>query len=259
MIRLIQVIGLSILSLFLIPIVFQSYGKTTPPLLVTHADATSVTGLKQEPITVRTDTKQVLFLFTHSQEAFPGRTESTGQLSVYHPSHNITGFSGTISQAFSSEGLVAKPLNVDTMQLLSKHGKGFDQAYATVRPYIKEAIAKERIDVVIDFHRDSAKAKTTTLKINGESYAKVMLIVGGEHEAYKGNQQFAQALSDQLEKQVPGLSRGVLVKQGRGVDGVYNQDLHPATLLIELGGIENSPEEVEATIQQIATALGAIL
>lgn len=259
MIRLIQVIGLSILSLFLIPIVFQSYGKTTPPLLVTHADATSVTGLRQEPIKVRMDTKQVLFLFTHSQEAYPGRAESTGQVSVYHPSHNITSFSETISQAFSNQGLSAKPLAVDTMQLLSMHGKGFDQAYATVRPYIKEAIAKEPMDVVIDFHRDSAKAKTTTLKVNGKSYAKVMLIVGGEHEEYKGNQQFAQELSDQLEKQIPGLSRGVLVKQGKGVDGVYNQDLHPATLLIELGGIENSPQEVEATIQQIATALGAIL
>lgn len=39
--------------------------------------------------------------------------------------------------------------------------------------------------------------------------------------------------------------------------GIYF--LAARTFLFELGGIENSPQEVEATIHQIATALGAIL
>lgn len=198
----------------------------------------------------------MLFYFTHSQEAYPGVGQANKKLQpVYHPTVNITNFTDAIVTSFAKHQVVAHSLEVDTMQLLTKQQKGFDQAYATVRPHVKDALQKESVHYVIDFHRDSAKRAVTTLETANGDYAKLMFIVGGEHEGFEKNKALAEALSKQLERQVPGISRGVLVKKGRGVDGIYNQDLHPASLLIELGGIENQPHEVEAAIEQIALAI----
>ena len=85
-------------------------------------------------------------------------------------------------------------------------------------------LAHNDYDIVLDIHRDSAKANVTTLQSGEESYAKFIFVIGGEHANYRWNEQLAQNLSNQLNKLVPGISRGVLVKSGKGVDGVYNQD-----------------------------------
>ena len=47
---------------------------------------------------------------------------------------------------------------------------------------------------------------------------------------------------------VPGISRGVIGKKGDYVGGIYNQDLAKNMVLIELGGIENTQEEINRTI-----------
>lgn len=94
----------------------------------------------------------------------------------------------------------------------------------------------------------------TALESPEGNYAKVLFIVGGEHANHPSNLDLAKRLFTRLEQQVPGISRGISVKSGTGVDGIYNQDLHPKSLLIELGGIENTQAEVEATIREIATA-----
>lgn len=241
--------------LFFLPILLQNFITHPPPLQVTHASSEGNSEWKQESITIQEVSKRHLFYFTHSQEAYPGVGGKEKAIPVYHPSENITNFAPDIERAFESYGIEAGQLEVDTMQLLSKHQKGFDQAYATVRPYVKEALQTTEYDVVIDFHRDSAPRTVTTLD---ERYAKVLFIVGGEHANYAGNKKLAETISQQMETNLPGISRGVIIKQGRGVDGVYNQDLHPRALLIELGGIENTPEEVRATIEQLAKALGAL-
>ena len=92
--------------------------------------------------------------------------------------------------------------------------------YNTIRPFVQQAIAQNEYDIVLDIHRDSARANVTTLKNGEESYAKFIFVIGGEHDNYRWNEQLAQNLSDQLNKLVPGISRGILLKAGKGVDGV---------------------------------------
>lgn len=43
--------------------------------------------------------------------------------------------------------------------------------------------------------------------------------------------------------------------KGKGVNGVYNQDLAPNMLLIELGGIDNTEDELERTMAILAQAI----
>ena len=68
------------------------------------------------------------------------------------------------------------------------------------------------------------------------------------------SKQKAQRIKDEMELLVPGITRNMISKGGAGVDGKYNQDLHPSVILIELGGIGNSEDELNRTIAVIAKA-----
>ena len=63
-------------------------------------------------------------------------------------------------------------------------------------------------------------------------------------------------INDKINSKYPDLSRGVLQKEGYGVNGVYNQDLASNVILIELGGDKNNLEEVENTIDILVEIIG---
>ena len=55
-----------------------------------------------------------------------------------------------------------------------------------------------------------------------------------------------------LEEAYPGLSKGVITKEGPNSNGVYNQDLLDTSMLIEIGGYENTLEEMYRSADAIA-------
>ena len=105
----------------------------------------------------------------------------------------------------------------------------------------------------IDIHRDSVK--NTTSVIEGKRYAKILFVVGLEHDNYKANLDSANKLNELANKYYPNLSRGIYKKEGPGVDGVYNQDISSNSILIELGGIDNNIDEVLNTTEAISNIL----
>lgn len=96
----------------------------------------------------------------------------------------------------------------------------------------------------IDIHRDAHRRQHTTTTINGVDYARVAFIVGGENAEYEKNLQLATELHHLLQKKYPGLSRGVIKKQGAGTDGKFNQDLSENAILVEFGGVDNTFAEL---------------
>ena len=88
-----------------------------------------------------------------------------------------------------------------------------------------------------------------------KKYAKILFVVGAEHENYEDNYLLAEKLKNLLEKEIPGITRGITKKSGEGVNGIYNQDLSPVSVLIELGGQYNEIEELNNTIEILATAI----
>lgn len=96
----------------------------------------------------------------------------------------------------------------------------------------------------IDIHRDSLKKDKTTIEIDGKKYAKILFIVGLENPNYLKNLEFTERINQKIEEKYPNLSKGIYKKGGIGVNGLYNQDFSPNTILIEIGGFENSTSEV---------------
>jgi len=181
--------------------------------------------------------KKAFVYFTHSQEAYqPILAEQGEKLAIYHPISNITTFQDQINAQFAFHQLETT--------FLENYNKQKMDDYNSIRPLVQEAIGQDQYDIVLDIHRDSAKANVTTLKVGEESYARFIFVIGAEHPNFRWNEQLAQNLSNQLNKLVPGISRGILVKEGKGVDGVYNQDLSKNLLNVELGGIDNNEQEI---------------
>ena len=73
------------------------------------------------------------------------------------------------------------------------------------------------------------------------------------------NYNFTKQIFDLMESKVPGITRSIYEKAGEGVDGVYNQDFSPNTILVEIGGEENTVDEVYNTTLVLGEALKEVI
>ena len=95
----------------------------------------------------------------------------------------------------------------------------------------------------------------TTITINGKNYAKVLFVVGQDHDNWAKNMDIANKINNLINNNCNGLSRGILKKSGYGVDGIYNQDISSNSILIEIGSTDNTIDEVLNTINVLSNVL----
>lgn len=130
-------------------------------------------------------------------------------------------------------------------EILNQNNWKYSNSYKASRIFL-ESSKKENptLKYFIDVHRDSLKKERTTITINDKSYAKLLFIVGLENKTYNDNLMFTTEINNCLNTKYPNLSKGIYKKSGPGVNGIYNQDFSPYTILIEIGGYENTTTEV---------------
>ena len=134
-------------------------------------------------------------------------------------------------------------------EILNKNNWNYTYSYKASRQLLEESIIKyPSLKYFIDIHRDSLPHDKTTVNINGKDYAKVIFLIGLENENYQKNLEFTEKINNKMNELYPNLSKGIYKKGGPGVNGVYNQDFSPYTILIEVGGYENTTNEVLNTI-----------
>ena len=107
----------------------------------------------------------------------------------------------------------------------------------------------------VDLHRDSIDYNKTTVTINNKKYAKVLFLLGLENANYKENKKVITEMNNIINSKYNGISKGIYEKGGKGVNGVYNQDFSKNCILIEVGGVDNTIDEVSNTIDAIADML----
>ena len=260
MLRRIQMISVLLLIFFLLPIIagllpFPNNEKFVPPTpeeKIVYAASDVVVS----DVTPPKDPFKVLLLFTHSHETYKPFVENEkGMVATFDNQVNLYSMQTIIEDYFRFNGLSAKTLDVDIMDVMNQKGKAYHEAYKTARPFIAEELKTNTYDLILDIHRDSASYDKTTIVHNNVSYAKVAFVIGAENPNYKFNKSYAQALNDSMNQIIPKISRGIMEKKGSGVDGVYNQDLAKEFLLIEIGGIDNTEDEVYRTVAVLAQAV----
>ncbi|OAK72392.1 hypothetical protein ABB05_08575 [Lederbergia galactosidilytica] len=202
---------------------------------------------------------KVYIYHTHTYESFfPMLPNAKVANETFHKEKNITLFGNRLGNKLKEKGINTLVEKKDIQALLNERNMQYGQSYVASREVAVEALNQNKgIDFVFDIHRDAARKDTTTTEINGKSYAKVMFIIGTGHDHFDKNFAFANEIHQLLEKKYPTVSRGAFKKQKTmGSNGVYNQDLAEKSIIIEIGGIDNTEEELNRTVDALADVIG---
>lgn len=138
---------------------------------------------------------------------------------------------------------------------LKKNNLNYNGSYEASRYYLNEASKKNNFQIYIDIHRDSVKYDKTLYKKDNKKYAKVLFVLAKKNKNYKYNLEFINYINDRLNKDYKGISRGILQRQ----DVIFNQDVSKNAILLELGGVDNTIEEINNTLYVIAKILNDYL
>jgi len=138
---------------------------------------------------------------------------------------------------------------------LKEQNLSYKYSYQISRSIIEPKIKENNFSLIIDLHRDSSSLDKTKITIDDEDYARILFVIGGEYSTYNENYTVSNRLNTILESLKTGISRGIIIKEGEGVNGIYNQDLSSNCILIELGGVHNEIEELNRSIEVLALSI----
>ncbi|UOQ47396.1 stage II sporulation protein P [Gracilibacillus caseinilyticus] len=203
-----------------------------------------------------TGERNVVFIYnTHNRESFlPYLPDTDDPNDAFHREVNITKVSEQLAKDLKRFGIGAQVDKTDIGSILNEKGWDYSaDSYRASKEVVEAALTDNKdVNFIFDLHRDSMRKDVTTIDINGKSYAKMMFVIGGDNPEHEKNAALAKALQDKLDKEYPGLSRGVEMYGGAGRNGVYNQDLSENALTIEFGGVDNTMEELYNTSEVFA-------
>lgn len=134
---------------------------------------------------------------------------------------------------------------------LKKNKLSYYGCYEASRAYLKDELSRNDYKILIDLHRDSVKHKYTLYEQKNKKYAKVMFVLTTKHNSYKQNESFVNDINKRLNKKYNGITRGIMKRS----DVIFNQDLSSRAILIELGGVDNTLEEINNTLYVLAEVL----
>ncbi|MBR4671836.1 MAG: stage II sporulation protein P [Bacilli bacterium] len=201
-------------------------------------------------INERKETKPTVYIYnTHENEKY----STTKELNIRYSVKDASNYLKDKLKTYNINSIVEKGSITD---ILNTNNWNYASSYKVSRMYLEKAKKDhQELTYFIDIHRDSVNKNISTIKIGNKTYARTMFLLGLENNNYKANQKVMEKLETWLNVNYKGLSRGIYEKKGRGVNGVYNQNFSPNCILIEVGGEENTYEEVTNTMDVIAEML----
>ena len=193
------------------------------------------------------------------------QAEGNGKVAVYHTHSDESYVPTDGKESILGAGGIYKVGNAFTASLEkkgvtvihsdAKHDPHDDMAYERSRRTALNLIKKEQPDAVFDIHRDAVPPQVYKTSINGEDVSKIQLVVGKYGPTGKQIEDYALQIKAASDKQHPGLVKGIFFAKG----GDYNQDLHPRSMLLEVGAHTNDRESAERGIALFADVVPTIL
>ena len=195
---------------------------------------------KVEKVT-KEETSPIIYLYNSHQ------TEEYASSSFIEFSVNPTVIMNNyiLEDVFNKNGYKTIVEERSISDVIRQNNWNYANSYKASRIFLEEVIKSyPTLKYFIDIHRDSLKKDKTTITIDNKDYAKVIFLIGLENPNYEKNLEFTEKINNKLDELYPNLSKGIYKKGGAGVNGVYNQDFSEYTILIEIGGEENTTNEV---------------
>ncbi|TVX96854.1 stage II sporulation protein P [Cohnella terricola] len=197
---------------------------------------------------------KVYIYHTHNRESWANVARNTKGSSVDDPVVNITMVGKHLGDQLQKKGILTLVGNDDFNEKLKLQNLSYSLSYSESRKAVTKAMkANPSLSYFFDIHRDAnVPRKTTTVTIKGKAYARILFVIGTAHPNHAANKKLAEELNTRLNKKYPGLSRGVISKSVHQGNGEYNQSLSPGSLLLEVGGVNNTLEESKLAAEAFA-------
>ncbi|MBR5137175.1 MAG: stage II sporulation protein P [Clostridia bacterium] len=187
-------------------------------------------------------------------------SSSGPQILIYHTHTSETYFNdqGSVVDVGNllADLLRAKGYNVihDTTINDADYNNSYETVYVNVEKILK---ANPTIQCIIDVHRDSA-TKDMVVKDQGIEYAKLMLVVGTNvrlsNSIWENNLSFAKAIHLNCLERVDEIIKPIYLSKNR-----YNQHLCQNSVIVEVGGLENTIFEALNATYILAEAIDSSL
>jgi len=195
---------------------------------------------EQKVSTTKTATPVIYLYNTHQTEEYAPSTYAEFSINPTVIMNNYI-----LEDIFNKNGYQTVVEEEEIKKILTENNWKYVNSYKASRILLERSIIKyPTLEYFIDIHRDSLKKERTTINIRDKDYAKILFLIGTENPNYQANLELTEKINNKLNELYPGLSKGILKKGGPGVNGVYNQDFSRNTILIEIGGYENTTTEV---------------
>lgn len=194
----------------------------------------------------------ILYIYnTHQTEGYQKSNNAS-----YNITPSVLMASYILRESLNDLGIPSMVETNDIAELLRVHSWKYSYSYVASKILLEDAIKKNpSLVYFIDLHRDSMSYDITTTTIEDKKYAKVLFVIGKDHPNYEKNLEMAEAINDYIKEINPKLTRGISQKGGSGVNGIYNQNISPNAILIELGGQYNTITEINNTLTILADAI----
>ncbi len=218
----------------------------------------SIPAIKDEPSNVL-DNKEndpLIYIYnSHQDEEY-----ASNNLKDYNVKPTVLLASYILQEKLQKYNINSIVENSNISELLRINNWNYAYSYNVTKMLMEQA-KKDYPSLIyfVDLHRDSVSKDKTTAIINNKNYAKVLFLLGLENKTYQENKKVINRLNTIISTKYQGISKGIYEKGGPLVNGVYNQDFSNNCVLIEVGGIDNTIEEVSNTIDAIAYMLSTYI
>lgn len=201
---------------------------------------------------VEINTAPIVYLYnSHQTEGY-----KSSFLESFNINNTVLISSYILKEYLSDLGINSLVEENKIVDILNTNGWKYGASYKASRILMEQAkVNNPSLKYFFDIHRDSSSYQKTVIEINGEKYARVLFVVGLENPNYEKNLKMVERINELIKEYNVSLSRGIMKKEGKGVNGVYNQDFSSHTILIEVGGQYNSIEEVNNTLKILSKVI----
>lgn len=210
-----------------------------------------------------TDEPQILILHTHTTEAYTMDGTDiyapTGEARTIDTYYNVVRVGEEIAKVLRRAGFGV--IHDTELYDYPNYNGAYQRSAQSAREWLEKYPS---ISVILDVHRDAlASADGTVYKtaaeINGEKTAQCMLVVGtddslGSPGGWQENLAFAVQIESRLNEDWPTLARPIALRPTR-----FNQELSPASMLVEVGSHGNTLQESLAAGRYFASSLAKLL
>ena len=196
---------------------------------------------------IKKDDYKVYIYNTHDEEGY-----SNKGFELYNTTPTVKLASYMLKDELKNLGINALVEERPVIKEIKKQGLPYYYSYDISNKYCKEIKEKyPSIIYFIDLHRDGIDKSLSTVTINNKTYAKMMFLLGMNHSNSNKNLEVVTKLNNYLNDNYKGLMRNIYKRN----DITYYQYFDSHNFIIEVGGQDNTYQEVYNSVKALAKAL----